>query len=43
MIRFLKAAARGVRAEYTLGGGWVPLTGASPWIFGAQNQMPVQP
>jgi len=37
MIRFLKAAVRGVRAEYTFGpgGGWTPMTGqGSPWLLG---------
>ncbi|MGV6840574.1 MAG: phage portal protein [Planktomarina sp.] len=37
MIRFIKAAARGVRAEYSAGygGGWSSMAGSgSPWLLG---------
>ena len=34
MIRFLKAAVRGVRAEISVGAGWVPYGGGSPWVGG---------
>ncbi|WP_299686702.1 phage portal protein [uncultured Tateyamaria sp.] len=35
MIRFLKAAARGVKAEYTFGTGWSPFANGSPWPMNA--------